>query len=404
MRKKIAKVFPWYYAFDADLLFYIAIDTLFLSMVKNLTDSQIVSISTIGTFSCIILQFPILWIIKRIGNTASVRLGATSLLLSAIALTFGGNFFVIALGWIFHEIALVFRSASDVALENCLDEDGQRDQFVKIRAKGNTLYAIITMVISFVASFIFNFNNYLPMILCIVGSVIGFVLSFFVIDYTKYNKITVKKEKKKVKIGFSGFIILAIFVYGLFYPIVTEGQATGKLFIQNELLESLTENNTAIIVGIVVAISRIVRVLSNLSFVKIYQRYRTKIGVFLTILLASAIALQLFGSFIPPLWLRITIMAIGYLIILFIRDPFRIYIQDVLFDLTEKEAHQTLMTLMQFAVKVGTTALTFITAMILLSMPMSVAFTFTLVIAIVEIILGIKLYVLIQKHKIEKAI
>ena len=404
MRKKIAKVFPWYYAFDADLLFYIAIDTLFLGIAKDLTASQIVSISTIGTFSCILLQFPILWIIKRIGNTASVRVGATFLLLSALSLTFGPNYYVIALGWIFHEIAIVFRSASEVALENCLDEEGKRDQFVNVRTKGNTIYSIITMIISFVASFMFNLNNYFPMICCIIGAVIGFVLSFFIIDYTKYNKVTVKKEKKKVKIHFAGFIVLAIFVYGLFYPIVTEGQATGKLFIQSELLETLNEDNTAIFVGIVVALSRIVRVISNLFFVKVYKYFRDKIGVLLTIFLGAAIALQLFGSFIPPLWLRITVMAIGYLIVLFIRDPFRIYVQDVIFDLTEKEAHQTLVTLMQFAVKVGTTALTFITSMILLEFPMWVAFVFTFILASLEIFLGFRLYFLIKKHKIEKSL
>ena len=404
MRKKIAKVFPWYYAFDADLLFYIAIDTLFLSMVKNLTDAQIVSLSTVGTLSCILLQFPSLWIIKKIGNTASVRVSAMLLLLSALSLTFGGGYIMMVIGWVFHEIAQVFRSASDVALENCLDEEGKRDQFVKIRAKAATYYAIITMIISFIASFMFNINNYLPMICCVIGSVIGFILSFFIVDYTKYNRITEKKEKKKIKIGFNGFIVLAIFVYGIFYPVVTEGQSVGKLFIQNELLETLAENNTAIIIGIIVALSRIVRVLSNLSFVKIYQRYHEKIGVFIILLLASSIALQLFGSFIPPLWLRITVMSMGYLIILFIRDPFRIYIQDVLFDLTEKEVHQTLMVLLQFAVRVGTTAITFISSMLLLSMPMSVAFAFTLVIAIVEIILGFRLYILIQRHKIEKTV
>ena len=404
MKKTIAKVFPWYYAFDADLLFYIAIDTLFLGIAKNLTASQIIAVSTVGSFSCIMMQFPILWAIRRIGNTASVRLGAMFLLLSSLLITFGPNFYIIALGRVFHEAAVVFRSASEVALENCLDEDGKRDQFVKIRTQGNTIYAIITMIISFVASLMFNVYNYLPMLCCVAGATVGFVLSFFIVDYTKYNKITVKKEKKKVKISFCGFIVLAIIVYGLFYPIVTEGQSTGKLFIQNELLESLNEDNTAIIVGVVVALSSITRVLSNLSFVKIYQRYRDKMGVLLTVFLCSSIALQLFGSFIPSFWLKIAVMALGYLIILFIRDPFKIYTQDVLFDLTEKEAHQTLVTLMTFAVKVGTTALTFITTMILLEMPMWVAFTFTLLLAVLEIFLAIKLYVLIKQHKIEKAV
>ena len=401
MKNKIAKFYPWYYAMDADLLFYIAIDTLFLTLVKNLSDAEIVSLATVSTFSCILLQFPILWVIKRIGNTASSRVGGAFLLLSAITITFGGNYFLIALGRVFHDIAAIFRSASVVALENCLDEEGKREDFVKVRTKGNTVYAVITMLISFVASFLFNINNYLPMICCIITCVIGFVLSFFMVDYTKYNKITVEK-KKNVKITFNGFIVLAICVFGLFYPVVTEGQSNGKLFIQNNLLESLSKDSTSIIIGVIVCGSRIVRVFSNLVFVKIYKRYREKLGIFIVLLLFASIALQLFGSFIPPLFVRITVMSLGYMIILFIRDPFRTYIQDVIFDLTEKETHQTLMALMEFASKVGTTGLTFISAMILLSMPMSVAFAFTLLVSVVEIILSIRLYVLIQKYKIEK--
>ena len=32
---RMMKVFPWYSAFEGDLLFYIAVDTLFLTVVKN---------------------------------------------------------------------------------------------------------------------------------------------------------------------------------------------------------------------------------------------------------------------------------------------------------------------------------------------------------------------------------
>lgn len=400
MKKNIAKIYPWFYAFDADLLFYIAIDTLFLSLVKNLSDAEIVSLATVSTFSCILMQFPILWVIKRIGNTASTKVSALLLLLSALTMTFGRNYLVIALSRVFHDMAGVFRSASVVALENCLDEEGKREDFVKIRTQGNTIYSVITMLISFVASFMFNFNNYLPMVCCILTCTIGFVLSFFMVDYTKYNKITIE-NRKKGKINFNGFIVLSICVFGLFYPIVTEGQSNGKLFIQNNLLLSISTETTAIIIGVIVCVSRIVRVLSNLAFVPIYKRYRTKLGIFMVLLLFSSIALQLFGSFIPPLFIRIPVMSLGYMIILFIRDPFRTYIQDVIFDLTEKETHQTLMALMEFAVKVGTTALTFISAMILLELPMSVAFVFTLIVSIVEIILSVRLYVLIQKYKIK---
>lgn len=400
--KRIRKVYPWYWAFEGDLLFYIAIDTLFLTVVKNFSSAQIVSLASVSTFVCILLQFPILWIIRRIGNTASVRCGAFFLLLSSIFITLGPNYWIIVLGRVFHDVAGIFRSASVVALENCLDNTDSRREFVQIRTQGSTIYAVITMLISFVASLMFNYNHYLPMLGCITTCIIGFILSFFIVDYTKYNKLNYKKNEK-VKIHYNKFVVLAIVVFGVFYPVVTSGQSDGKLFIQQNLLAELSVDNTALIIGGILCFSRIVRVVSNMLFIKIYTKYRLKIGMLLTFSLGLAIAFLLFGSFISPLLFKITVMALGYVIILFIRDPFRLYIQDILFDHTSKEQHQTLLTLMEFAVKVGTAGTGFLFTLVLLKYSMAIVMTITLFIAIAEIVLSIWLYKLILGHTIEKS-
>ena len=53
--KKFNKVFPWYSGLSGDLLFWIAIDTLFLTVVKKFTASQIVSLTTISMIVNILL-------------------------------------------------------------------------------------------------------------------------------------------------------------------------------------------------------------------------------------------------------------------------------------------------------------------------------------------------------------
>lgn len=398
--KRIRKVYPWYWAFEGDLLFYIAVDTLFLTAVKNFSQAQIVSLASVSTFVCILLQFPILGIIRKIGNTASVRYGGFCLLLSAVLITAGPNYWVVVLGRVFHEVAGIFRSASVVALENCLDNTGDRDDFVKIRARGNTIYAIITMLISFVASLMFNYNHYLPMIGCITTCLIGFVLSFFIVDHTKYNKLNYN-QNKKVKIQYNKFVILAIAAFGLFYPVVTSGQSEGKLFIQQNLLAELSLDDTSLIIGAILCVSRIVRVVSNILLVRIYEKCRAKMGILLTFSLGLSIAFLLFGSFITPLFIKIIIMALGYVIILFIRDPFKLYIQDILFDYTPKEQHQTLLTLMEFAVKIGTAGTGFIFTLVLLKYSLTVVMAISLFVAIVEIVLSLWLYKLIIQYKIK---
>ena len=165
--KRFTKVYPWYGAFTGDLLFYIAIDTLFLTLVKNFSAAEIVSLNSIAQLVCIGLQFPLLFLIKKIGNTASFRLGAFCLLSSSVLITFGPNYFVVLLGKILHVAAAILRNASVVALENNLDLVDNRSDFVRLRTSANTVYAFVTMLISFVASYMFNLNHYLPMFGCI---------------------------------------------------------------------------------------------------------------------------------------------------------------------------------------------------------------------------------------------
>ena len=400
--KKFLKVFPWYSGLTGDLLFYIAIDTLFLTIVKNFSPAEIVSITSLSQLICIALQFPVLYLIKKIGNTASVRTGAFFLLLSSLFIAFGKSYYLVLVGRIFHDVAAIFRSASVVALENNLDLLDRRDDFVRYRTSANTVYAVITMLISFVASYMFNLNHYLPMMGCIMTCALGFVLSLFMKDYSNYNKIVYKsKSGIKVKIHYNKLIIICVLLYSLFYAIVTNGQNEGKLFIQQNILLNFDEDQTSLIIGAIICVSRIIRVISNVVFAKLYKKYLDKMGIALPVLLAMSIALILFGSFIPQIIAMILVMAAGYAIILFIRDPFSLYMQDVIFSRTPKEQHQTLITVLNFGVKVATAGIGLSFSAILLSSPMLVIIAIMLVIALIEIVLSIILYraILIEKEQ-----
>lgn len=397
---RFLKVFPWYSGLTGDLLFYIAIDTLFLTIIKNFSPAEIVSITSLSQMICIALQFPVLFIIKKIGNTASVRTGAFFLLLSAVIITFGKNYYLVLLGRVFHDVAAIFKSTSVVALENNLELLDRKNEFVHYRTSANTVYAVITMLISFVASYMFNLNHYLPMIGCITTCTVGFVLSLFMKDCSDYNKIS-RKGITKAKGNFhcGRVIILAVVIYSLFYSIVTNGQNEGKLFIQQTVLLDFDVERTALIIGGIVCVSRIIRVISNVIFEKLYKKYSDIMGVALSILLGTSISLILFGSFIPQVIVKILVMGAGYTSILFIRDPFRLYIQDVIFLRTPKEQHQTLLTVLEFGVKIATAGIGLSFSAILLSYSMLVIMAIMLAISLIEITLVFVIYKKISSEK-----
>jgi MFS family permease len=396
------KVFPWFAGLSGDLLFWVAIDTLFLTVVKKFNASQIVSLTSISLITCILLQIPLLNIIKRIGNTKSVRFGSLLLLISSILLTFGTNYTIIVMGKILYEIAFTFQNMINAVLKNNLELQNRENEYIKFRTNANTIYAIVTMIISFVASIMFNINNYLPMIGCITFCFICFVLSLNMIDYSNNDcvkdKTFEKKKDKPKKINYSKIVLFIIISYGLFYPIVSSGQSNGKLFIQQELLKSFDVEKTSLIIGAILCVSRIIRVISNISFNKIHRKYKDKVGYVLPLLLSLSLCLMAVGYLISySIILKILIMSFGYVIILFIRDPFKVYMQDLILKKSEKEQQQTLLTTLDLSRKVVRSIMSLCFTAILVNHPMIVVITILIILSVVEIFISLYLYRIIKE-------
>lgn len=395
------KIFPWYAGLSGDLLFWVAIDTLFLTVVKNFNASQIVSLTTVSLITCIALQVPLLKAIKKIGNTKSVRLGSLLLLISSLLLTFGQNYIIIALGKVIYEIAFTFQNMANAVLKNNLELQNRNNEYIKIKTKSNTIYATVTMIISFIASLMFNLNNYLPMFGCITFCLICFILSFYIADFSNYDKIKEEtKHKSDKKIKYNKLIIVLIISYGLFYPIVNSGQSNGKLFIQQELFLNFDVEKTALIIGAILCVSRIVRVVSNIAFNKIHKKYKEKVGVILPILLSISVILMILGSFAQnSVILKFGIMSLGYIIILFIRDPFKVYMQDLALRNVEKERQQYLLTTMELSRKIVRAIISLSFTMILVNNPIITIIAILFILSIIEILISIKLYKLILSGK-----
>ena len=398
---RFVKVYPWYFGTIGDLLFYIAIDTLFLTVVKHLSSAEIVSILSFSQLACIVLQIPILFIMRKIGNTASLRVGAAMILLASIFITFGRSYYTVLIGKIFHDTSTIFRNAMVVALENNLDLVDRRKDFIRIRTTANATYSVITMLIALVVSYMFNFNNYLPMFCSIGTCTIGFVLSLFMKDYSPYDRVSFGKSKtgERVKIRYDGFLITAILTNALFYLVVANGQGEGKLFIQEHLLLDFDVEKTAVILGIVIFFSRVFRVISNLITRRVYARYRKYFGIALAAMICCAIGCMLFGSFIPLPILKIAVMSLGYMLILFIRDPFKLYMEDVVFENTPKEQHQTLVNIKEFGIKLACAGVGLIYSAMLLKLPMIAVIAVVFVLSTIEVLLSLFLYRAVMKGK-----
>lgn len=384
------KIYPLFASFTGDLIFFVPIDTLFLTLVKGLNASQITAMTMISLIMCIVFQKVILFIVKKIGNVNSLRLGASMLLIASLILTFGKSFVAMLLYKTTHELAVMFLNMDEIILKNNLKALNRKDDYFKIRNKSKIVYATITLFTALVAGQIFNINNYLPMYLSIIIYIFVLGTAFLYYEAKGNNELEIKKDNKKLKI--TSLMFYVILSNAVFYSIIKMGQNNSKLFMQYDFQKFLSVEMVTYYITIIVFISRIVRLIGNVIFGKLYKRIKDKMSVILTICLALSFLLLITGHFIESNFAcKVTIMSLGFFLILAIRDSFQTYIEDVALSISNKQEQQTIVIKIEVYRRLGTLLLSTIFTLILLKYELIVIEMILLILSVIEIYINKRL-------------
>ncbi len=399
--KNSIKLYPLFYALSADLIFFVPIDTLFLTLVKGLNASEISAITMIGLLVCILTQKIVVRAIKKIGNAKSIRAGALMLFISTIILTFGNSIFWLALYKIINQFAFMFWNMTSILLRNDLIYLDKDNDYYIVRNKAKVMYGISTMLTALISGYLFNINNYLPMYISIILLFVVFLLSFKFYEVPLSAKSKNKFEEKDVpeKNTFIGknFYISAIFLVilsnAMFYTIIQLGQNNSKLFMQYDFQKVLSTEMVTYYITIIVLLSRIARIIGNIIFGKLYPKLKDKTSIVLSILECMSFSLLIIGHSIEFSFLvKVLMMSLGFFIILAIRDSFQIYIEDVALTITKPEEQQKIMVDIEVYRKIGQLILSIAFTLILLKYELIIIEFVLLILSFAEIIISKKLY------------
>lgn len=387
------KIYPIFYGLTADIIFWIAINTLFLTTVKGLTPSQINSIEAIGTSIGIIFQLFLIKIVRKIGNINSVRLGTTFLFLSVLLNTISTNYIGFLIAELCYVIGFVFKHMDNVILIKNLNYLNKSEEYIKLQNKGSIIYSTITLIISLISGFLFNINPYVPMIICLIICFVNILLTYYMYEVPINKKEEIKSNKKML---FNKKIVLLLLLYGIFYSMIACGQKNSKLFIQLNMQEFLSLNKVAIYMSIFIFISRISRLISNLGFIKLYNKLKNKTIFLLESLLILSFVLLLVGNFVGFNMIGILIMSFSFFIYLLIRDPFDNYIKKTLFDNSKEEVHDKIINYLTLSRKVFSLIYSLIVSLILVNLNYIYVMSLFLILSISYIFLIKKIYKLIS--------
>ncbi len=391
------KIYPLFAGLSSDLIFFLAINTLFLTEVKGFSTLEISSFTTISILVMIILNPLVMKTINKIGALNSVKLGVIFLLLGAFLITFGVNYITTLLGYIFYEAFYYFKKMDTVLLRKNLLFLHEEEKQLEIESYHSLIYGVVTMFTTFVSGILFNLNNYLPMICCLIFCFINIILVNFLYEVKTPNNKVIKKDKRKIKITHLVFLILLLFA--VCYAIIDLGQTNSKLFIQYRLDSFLSLENVSIILTLIVSASRIVRVVANYFFITIYEKYKSKILSIIGYSLLISFVLILIGNFIPFKVFGIILMSIGFCLFLAIRDPFDNYIKELLLNNTKQEDHEIMINKLNFTRKLGKLIISSLITLILLKDILTYVMIFLLGLSCFSLVIVYEIYKILKKKK-----
>ncbi len=392
------KIYPIFASFAEDLVFFVPIDTLFLTNVKGLNASQITAMTMFSLIICILFQKLILYIVKKIGNVKSLRLGAGMLLIASVILTFGKSFAIMLLYKSTYELAIMFLNMDEIILKNNLKAVNREGEYFKIRNKAKIIYAVITLFTALIAGKIFNINNYLPLYLSIILYTIVLVISFFYYETELHSIDKPKIKVKKIKITTIMFYV--ILSNAMFYSIIKMGQNNSKLFMQYDFQKIFSIEIVTYYITLIVFLSRIARLFGNVVFGKLYLKIKDKISVILTLTLSLAFLFLIIGHFIDFSFLcKFLFMALGFFLILAVRDSFQTYIEDVALTISNKNEQQEVIIKIETYRRLGTLILSTIFTLMLIKYELIVIEFILLGLSIIEVFINSRLCCYLKKYE-----
>lgn len=354
--KKSKWLYVLYCSFTSDLLFWIVINNLFLTTVKGFSVNNIVLITMIGLGGSLLFYPLTNLIVKKTKNKASIIIGSICYCVAIILFMVCNSIYGFIIGEIIYQISSPFRMVSSVMLKNNLKEQGKDEEYVKCQSYGKLGYAILTMIISLFAGALFNVWAFLPMILSLVFAVVGLVLSCIYTDNAQ------KQEEQKTSIKITSLIKNKVMILILFMNIFAVGTYVflhGKSTLLIQIVCQNAEFNIATISLIVSALvfgSRIVRVLSNLLFPKIYKfvKNKQKIVIVLGFLILLSSIMFAIGSNINAHYiLKLILITIGFYIILSVRDIYAVAENKIITSKIEENAQKQAFVLADIYGKIG---------------------------------------------------
>ncbi|MCI8411821.1 MAG: MFS transporter [Clostridia bacterium] len=199
-RKQNMKIYSLYRTISLDLIFYYAVEFLFLTQVKHISSSDIVLSTAFYGIFMIVLQIPASIIIDKIGTKKCTILANIFNSIFVILIMCCNNLKTLIFAQFISALCFSLKDISEAALiKYSIPETKKEGEiFSKLEGKGFKHYYLLNSITSVISGFLYICNPYIPMILALCFTILATFMSLGFKDIEKEKqKVMIKKEKIK---------------------------------------------------------------------------------------------------------------------------------------------------------------------------------------------------------------
>ncbi len=316
-RKQNIRLYSIYRAISLDLIFYYAIEVLFLTQVKHISIADIVLGQSFYAIFMIILQIPASIVVDRIGTKKATILGNIFNFIFVTLIIFCDGLGKLIFAQFISAICFSIKNISDTTLIHYSIPETTKEEeiFSKLEAKGFKNYYILDAITAIIAGFLYVINPYIPMI-----GTLGFIILSIVLSCGFYD-IEPKTEQQSIKKYFSNLLDG--------FKFITKSQRLRSLFLYLGIVWGticlMSTYRTSLLIDIgtseqfITVVAAIVGIASSIGSkvqLQFHNRFKNKsLSTILYILIASIIIAGITSIFNLPYEIMLFIIVACFILI-----------------------------------------------------------------------------------------
>lgn len=361
--EKNIKLYKRYKMFAYDFVFYYSIFVIYFTTVKNFTMSKVMYFNGFYTFFVFFWQLFANLITERIGLKKSMILGNILISIQSLIYIFANEFIIFVFAECLGALGFTLKSLSEgTILYTSLKHTGKRKEFTKIEGKANSRYHYYDAITAILSGTLFIVNEYLPIILCFVNTLISLLISLKFSDVTE--KITKKYKIKDVVKDFKLVVkkqrVKSIILFACVFAGIVAVSTTLYKSIILEMGVSIELNSIIIcICTVFIGIGA-----KQLFMIESKTKNRT-LTFFSFIYITTLMSIGLISNSCS-LNLPVTIIIIFLLIIIgFIQGAYRVAIKKYVLNFTTSKVRTKITSIYYMAENIGSTVMLFLIGIVL---------------------------------------